>query len=264
MRRRVHALIDATTFRIDGRLALITGSSEGIGFAIARGLAQAGAIVVLNGRTQSKLDSAAAALEDAGVGAVHHRSFDVTDHAMVRGAVDDIEQSIGPIEILVNNAGIQRRAPIQQFDADDWRELMAINLDSAFFVGQAVAQKMIARKHGRIINICSVQSELGRPGIAPYAASKGALKMLTKGMAIDLGPSGINVNGIGPGYFKTVLNEKLVNDEQFSSWLINRTPSRRWGEVDELAGAAVFLASDASAFVNGHILYVDGGVTAQL
>lgn len=257
-------MIDAKTFRLDGRLALVTGSSEGIGFAIARGLAQAGAAVVLNGRTQSKLDAAVAALNDEGRAAVHHRAFDVTDAEQVRKAIGEIEQAIGPIEILVNNAGTQRRAPIQQFALDDWRTLMATNLDSAFFVGQAVAQQMITRGRGRIINICSVQSELGRPGIAPYAASKGALKMLTKGMAIDLGPSGINVNGIGPGYFKTVLNEKLVNDEQFSGWLVNRTPSRRWGEVDELAGAAVFLASDASSFVNGHILYVDGGVTAQL
>jgi gluconate 5-dehydrogenase len=141
---------------------------------------------------------------------------------------------------------------------------MQTNLDSVFFVGQAVAQHMIARKKGRIINICSVQSELGRPGISPYMASKGALKMLTKGMAIDWGPLGLNVNGIGPGYFKTELNDKLVNDATFSAWLTHRTPSRRWGEVEELAGAAVFLASDASTFVNGHILYVDGGVTAQL
>ncbi len=262
--RRVYGLIDAGTFRLDGRLALVTGSSEGIGFAIARGLAQAGAAVVLNGRTESKLDAAASALADEGLSAVHRRAFDVTDRVQVRRAVDDIEQSIGAIEILVNNAGMQRRAPIQQFDPADWRALMATNLDGAFFVGQAVAQAMVQRRRGRIINICSVQSELGRPGIAPYAASKGALKMLTKGMAIDLGPSGINVNGIGPGYFKTALNEKLVADERFSSWLIDRTPSRRWGEVDELAGAAVFLASDAASFVNGHILYVDGGVTAQL
>ncbi|MEO9101371.1 MAG: glucose 1-dehydrogenase [Burkholderiaceae bacterium] len=257
-------MIDAKTFRLDGRLALITGSSEGIGLAIARGLAQAGAAVVLNGRTQSKLDAAAATLKDEGLMAVHHRAFDVTDADQVGKAVEEIEQTIGAIEILVNNAGIQRRAPIQEFAIDDWRELMATNLDSAFFVARAVSQQMIVRRRGRIINICSVQSELGRPGIAPYAASKGALKMLTKGMAIDLGPLGINVNGIGPGYFKTVLNEKLVKDEQFSGWLVNRTPSRRWGEVEELAGAAVFLASDASTFVNGHILYVDGGVTAQL
>jgi gluconate 5-dehydrogenase len=141
---------------------------------------------------------------------------------------------------------------------------MRTNLDSVFLVAQAVARHMIPRGKGRIVNICSVQSEIGRPGIAPYMATKGAVKMLTKGMAIDWGPHGINVNGLGPGYFKTELTEKLVADESFSSWLTNRTPNRRWGEVEELAGAIVFLASDASSFVNGHILYVDGGVTATL
>ncbi|HEY9238189.1 MAG TPA: SDR family oxidoreductase, partial [Burkholderiaceae bacterium] len=195
---------------------------------------------------------------------VHARAFDVTDRAAVDAAVAAIEAQIGPIEILVNNAGIQRRAPFHEFAPADWAELMRTNLDSVFHVGQAVAKHMVTRQRGRIVNICSVQSELGRPGIAPYTASKGAVKMLTKGMAIDLGPHGINVNGIGPGYFKTELNQKLVDDPAFSSWLINRTPSRRWGDVEDLAGAAVFLASDASRFVNGHILYVDGGVTATL
>ncbi len=185
-------------------------------------------------------------------------------HAAVAAAVATIEADIGAIDILVNNAGIQRRAAFQDFAAADWQAIMRTNLDSMFIVGQAVAQRMVARKRGRIINICSVQSELGRPGIAPYTASKGAVKMLTKGMAIDLGPHGINVNGLGPGYFKTELNQKLVDDPAFSAWLINRTPNRRWGEVDELAPAAVFLASDASRFINGHILYVDGGVTASL
>jgi gluconate 5-dehydrogenase len=251
------------SFRLDGRLALITGSSAGIGLALARGLGQAGARLVLNGRDAARLAAAAATLRSAGL-EVHEQAFDVTQHDAVRAAVDAIEAQHGPIEILVNNAGIQRRAPFQDFAAADWAELMRTNLDSAFHVGQAVARKMIPRGRGRIINICSVQSELGRPGIAPYTASKGALKMLTKGMAIDLGPLGINVNGIGPGYFKTELNRKLVDDPAFSAWLIGRTPSRRWGEVEELAGAAVFLASDAARFVNGHILYVDGGVTATL
>ncbi|MEO8248444.1 MAG: glucose 1-dehydrogenase [Burkholderiales bacterium] len=256
-------MIDEKTFRLDGRTALVTGSSEGIGLALARGLGQAGATVVLNGRTQSKLDQAARALKDEGL-AVHQSRFDVTDSDAVKAAVAEIEADVGAIDILINNAGIQRRAPIQDFPESDWHELMRTNLDSVFFVGKAVAQKMIERKRGKIINICSVQSELGRPGIAPYTASKGAVKMLTKGMAIDLGPHGINVNGIGPGYFKTDLTEKLVKDEQFTAWLVAHTPSRRWGEVEELAGAAVFLASDASVFVNGHILYVDGGVTASL
>jgi gluconate 5-dehydrogenase len=256
-------MIDANSFRLDGRLALVTGSSAGIGLAIARGLAQAGAGVVLNGRDAARLGAAEAALRAEGL-AVHANAFDVTDGDAVSAAVDAIERGIGPIEILVNNAGMQRRAPFDQYDAADWKMLMRTNVDSVFHVGQAVARKMIERKRGRIINICSVQSELGRPGIAPYTATKGAVKMLTKGMAIDLGPHGINVNGIGPGYFKTELNQKLVDDPQFSAWLIGRTPSRRWGDVEDLAGAAVFLASDASRFVNGHILYVDGGVTASL
>ena len=255
--------MSAYTFRLDGRLALITGSSSGIGFALARGLGQAGAALVLNGRDAVKLEQAAGILRAEGL-QVHTRGFDVTQAAAVQAAVDDIETTIGAINILVNNAGMQRRMPLQDFPADDWHELMRTNVDSVFLVGQAVARKMIARQRGKIINICSVQSELGRPNIAPYMASKGAVKMLTKGMAIDWGPYGIQVNGLGPGYFKTELTEKLVADEQFSAWLTGRTPSRRWGDVAELSGAAVFLASDASSFVNGHILYVDGGVTATL
>ncbi len=251
------------SFKLDGRLALVTGSSDGLGLAMARALAQAGATVVINGRGEAKLQAAVLLLQQEGLRA-HARACDVTDAQAVQGMVNDIETTIGPISILVNNAGIQRRGPLHDFKHDDWRELMQTNLDSVFFVGQAVAQKMIPRKTGKIINICSVQSELGRPGISPYMASKGAVKMLTKGMAIDWGPLGLNVNGIGPGYFKTVLNAKLVADETFSAWLINRTPSRRWGEMEELGGAAVYLASEASRFVNGHILYVDGGVTATL
>jgi gluconate 5-dehydrogenase len=256
-------MIDASTFRLDGRLALVTGSSAGIGLALARGLAQAGARVVLNGRDATRLAASAQQLQGEGLAAVSH-SFDVTDRAAVDAAIELIESTIGPIDILVNNAGMQRRAPFAEFPAADWDTLMRTNVDSLFHVGQAVARRMIPRKRGRIINICSVQSELGRPNIAPYAASKGAVKMLTKGMAIDLGPHGITVNGLGPGYFKTELTQALVSDETFSAWLTNRTPSRRWGEVHELAPAAVFLASDAAAFVNGHILYVDGGVTATL
>jgi len=256
-------MIDASTFRLDGRVALVTGSSAGIGLALARGLGQAGATVVLNGRDVKKLEDTAARLQAEGL-LVHSRAFDVLDAAAVAAAVDSIEAEVGPIDVLVNNAGIQRRAPFHEYSAADWNDVMRTNVDSMFVVGQAVAKRMVPRKRGRIINICSVQSELGRPGIAPYAASKGAVKMLTKGMAIDLGPHGINVNGLGPGYFKTELTEKLVADEAFSGWLIGRTPSRRWGDVEDLAPAVVFLASDASRFVNGHILYVDGGVTATL
>lgn len=256
-------MINANTFRLDDRIALVTGSSAGIGLALARGLGQAGAKLVLNGRDASKLAQAAQTLRGEGL-TVHTAAFDVTDAAAVTRAIDTIESGTGPIDILINNAGIQRRAPLQDFAVSDWHAIMQTNLDSAFFVAQSVARHMIARQRGRIVNICSVQSELGRPGIAPYMASKGALKMLTKGMAIDWGPLGLHVNAIGPGYFKTELTEKLVNDATFSHWLTQRTPSRRWGEVEELAGAAVFLCSDASSFVNGHVLYVDGGVTAQL
>jgi len=256
-------MIDANTFRLDGRLALVTGSSGGIGLALARGLAQAGASVVLNGRDAGKLAQAVALLEGEGL-KVHSRAFDVTKRDEIDASIAAIEAEIGAIEILVNNAGMTRRGPFHELDAADWDTVMRTNVDSIFNVGQAVAKHMVARKRGRIINICSVMSELGRPGTVVYTASKGAAKMLTKGMAIDLGPLGINVNGIGPGYFKTELTEKLVADATFSAWLVNRTPSRRWGDVEDLAGAAVFLASDASRFVNGHILYVDGGVTATL
>jgi gluconate 5-dehydrogenase len=250
-------------FDLGGKTALITGSSAGIGLALAQGLAGAGATVVLNARNAAKLEAAAAGLSAMGA-RVHASAFDVTDAAAVAEAVARIEAQIAPIDILVNNAGMQKRAPLQDFEQADWRQLMSTNLDSVFIVGQAVARHMIPRGRGKIINICSVQSELGRPGIAPYTASKGAVKMLTKGMAIDWGPHGLQVNGLGPGYFKTELNQALVDNPEFSAWLINRTPSRRWGDVEDLVGAAVFLASDASRFVNGHILYVDGGVTATL
>lgn len=250
------------SFSLSGRRALITGSSTGIGLALARALGQAGAHLILNGRGATKLEAAAAQLRSEGL-SVSTAVFDVTDSAAVQTAVSAIE-AMGPIDILVNNAGMQIRNALDQFADADWHTLMRTNLDSVFFVGKAVAQKMIERQKGKIVNICSVQSELGRPGIAPYTASKGAVKMLTKGMAIDWGQHGINVNGLGPGYFKTELTEKLVADPAFTAWLVGRTPSRRWGDVEDLGGAAVFLASDASRFVNGHVLYVDGGVTATL
>jgi gluconate 5-dehydrogenase len=250
-------------FGLRGRIALVTGSSRGIGRALAAGLAQAGAHVVVNGRSAEAVDAVAAQVVADG-GKAHGAAFDVTDGAQVRAGVARIEAQIGPIDILVNNAGVQRRMPLEDFPEDDWRSLMATNLDSVFLVGQAVARAMIPRGRGRIINICSVQSELARPNIAPYTASKGAVKMLTKAMATDWGKHGIRVNGLGPGYFRTPLNKALVEDEKFSAWLTARTPLGRWGEVEELVGAAVFLASDASSFVNGHILYVDGGITASL
>ena len=251
------------SFDLTGRTALITGSSAGIGYALAHGLARAGARVILNARNVRKLEHAADLLRAQGA-VVLSAAFDVTDSAAVVAGVGRIEAEVGPIDILVNNAGMQRRAPLEQFEEAQWDELMSTNVSSVFLVGQAVARHMIGRRRGKIINICSVQSELGRPNIAPYTASKGAVKMLTKGMAIDWGPYNIQVNGLGPGYFKTELTEALVKDAEFTRWLLGRTPSRRWGDVEDLAGAAVFLASDAANFVNGHILYVDGGVTATL
>lgn len=250
-------------FDLSGRLALVTGSSRGIGLAIARGLSDAGAAVVLNGRDGPALDAAAEALRAEGR-TVHVAGFDVTDPDAVAAGIARIEAEIGPIDILFSNAGVQYRTPLEDYPLDAWRRLIATNLDSVFLVGQAVARHMIPRGRGKIVNVCSVQSELARPGIAPYTATKGAVKMLTKGMATDWGRHGLQVNGLGPGYFKTELNAALVADATFSAWLEKRTPAGRWGNVEELIGAAVFLASDASSFVNGHILYVDGGITASL
>ncbi len=250
-------------FDLTGRTAFITGSSKGIGLSLASALGGAGASVVLNGRDPQRLELARQDLQARGL-RVHALAFDVTDADAVEAGIAQIESTIGAIDILVNNAGMQHRAPFAEFPIDAWRKITSTNLDSVFFVGRAVAQRMIQRKRGKIINICSVQSELGRPGIAPYAATKGAVKMLTKGMAIDLGKHGIQVNGLGPGYFKTELNQALVDDPAFSTWLAGRTPAGRWGNVEELHGAAIFLASDAASFVSGHILYVDGGITASL
>ena len=250
-------------FSLDGRLALVTGSSQGIGLALARGLGEAGAALVLNGRDTDKLAAAAAGLREAGI-TVHEMAFDVTDADAVTEAVGAIEREIGAIDILINNAGMQFRTPLEEFPEEAWHRLVKTNIDSVFFVGKAVANHMIPRKAGKIINICSVQSELGRYSIAPYTMTKGAVKMLTRGMCIDWGRYNIQVNGIGPGYFNTPLNKALVEDPKFTEWLQGRTPAGRWGEVDELVGAAVFLSSSASSFVNGHVLYVDGGIIAGL
>ncbi len=250
-------------FDLRGRLALITGSSQGIGLALAGALGSAGAAVVLNARNAKRLAQAQEALREQGITA-HVATFDVTDSAAVNAAIARIEGDVGAIDILVNNAGMQHRGAFTEFPDDAWAKLTRTNLDSVFYVGRAVARCMLPRKRGRIINIGSVQCDLGRPNIAPYAATKGAVKMLTKGMATDLGPHGLQVNALAPGYFKTELTQALVADAAFSDWLAKRTPAGRWGEVDELAGAAIFLASDAASFVNGHILTVDGGITACL
>ncbi|HVY21512.1 MAG TPA: SDR family oxidoreductase [Bauldia sp.] len=250
-------------FDLSGRIALVTGSSKGIGYAIAEALLDGGAEVVLNARNGKELEEARARLA-AGGGKVHAVAFDVTDQRAVADAVDRIERDIGPIAILFNNAGIQRRGPLIDVKPETWRELMATDLDAVFFVGQAVARKMIPRGKGKIVNTCSLTSEVGRATIAPYTAAKGAVKMLTRAMCVEWAAHGIQVNGIGPGYFKTELNRALFDDPAFTDWLIKRTPARRWGDVGELKGAAVFLASDAANFVNGQVIYVDGGLLASM
>lgn len=246
-------------FDLSGKRALITGSSQGIGFALAQGLAAAGAQIVLNGRNEGKLTSAAAQLTGAAT-----LAFDATDHEAVRAAVDDFEARHGAIDILVNNAGMQHRAPLEDFPAAAFEQLLQTNIASVFHVGQAVARHMIGRGRGKIINIASVQTLLARPGIAPYTATKGAVANLTKGMATDWAKHGLNCNAIAPGYFDTPLNAALVADPEFSAWLAKRTPAGRWGQVEELQGACIYLASDAASFVNGHTLFVDGGITASL
>ncbi len=250
-------------FNLSDRVALVTGSSQGIGLALAEGLGAAGARVIINGRDGDKLEAAKAALAAKGL-TVSVAAFDVTDEAAVTAGIDTITREFGGIGILVNNAGMQFRTTLEDYPLEKWRELMRVNVESAFIVGKAVAKGMIARGTGKIINIGSVQSELGRPTIAPYTATKGAIKMLTKGMCADWAKHGLQINAIAPGYFKTPLNQALVDNPEFSSWLEKRTPAGRWGTVDELIGAAVFLASPASSFVNGHILYVDGGITSVL
>ena len=250
-------------FNLSGRRALITGSSQGIGFALARGMAAAGAGIVLNGRDEDKLALAAKELRASGA-AVEVLAFDVTDHHAVRAAIDGFEEAHGSIDILVNNAGMQHRAPLEDFPMDAFERLLQTNVASVFHVGQAVARHMIARGAGKIVNIASVQAALARPGIAPYTATKGAVANLTKGMATDWAKYGLQCNGLAPGYFDTPLNAALVADSEFSGWLAKRTPAGRWGNVEELVGACIFLSSDASSFVNGHTLFVDGGITASL
>lgn len=250
-------------FDLTGRLALVTGSSQGIGRALAKGLAEHGAAIVINGRTEASVGAAVAELTESGFTA-HAAVFDVTDHDAVAAAVETIESGVGPVDILINNAGMQFRTPLEDFPVDKWEALFATNVTSVFNVGQAVARHMIRRGHGKIINIGSVQSELARPSIAPYTATKGAVRNLTRGMATDWARYGLQVNAIAPGYFKTPLNQALVDNPEFSAWLENRTPAGRWGDVDELVGAAVFLAGDASSFVNGQVVYVDGGITASI
>lgn len=251
-------------FDVSGRVALVTGSGRGIGFALAKGLLAAGGTVVLNGRNVEALARARDKLEGEPGGKVFVQPFDVTDPRAVAEGVAATERVIGPIEILVNNAGMQYRAAFLDFPDEIWEQVLRTNLTGAFLVGKEVARHMVRRRHGKIVNICSVQSERARPGIAAYSASKGALKLLTQGMCADLGPAGIQVNGIGPGYFETDLTAALVADEDFHAWICSKTPLGRWGQVEELVGALLFFSSSASDFVSGQVLYVDGGMLAVL
>jgi len=250
-------------FDLTGRRAFITGSSRGIGLAYAHAVAEHGAEVVLNSRNPDDVGKAVEEMRAAGYKASGY-AFDVADPAAVEDSVARIEAEAGPIDILFNNAGIQRRTPLVDFPVETWREVMATNLDAVFYLGQAVARRMIPRNRGKIINTCSLGSERARATIAPYSTSKGAVKMLTKAMCVEWAKYNIQANGIGPGYFATEMNTALVADPDFNAFVMSRTPAGRWGRVDELKGVAVFLSAPASDFVNGQILYVDGGVLAQM
>jgi len=250
-------------FDISGRIILVTGSSQGIGLSIARGFARNGAKVILNGRDPEKLQKVVCELKGEGYDVMGY-AFDVTNQTMVIKTVDIIEQEVGPIGVLVNNAGIHRRAPFESLSLSDWQMVMDTNLTSAFIVSQAVARYMIKRRQGKIINITSLNAEAARPTIANYCSAKGGLKMLTKALATELGKYNIQANAIGPGYIETELTAVLAADPEFDSWVKKEVPLGRWGKTEDLIGAAIFLASPASDYVNGHTLYVDGGWQASL
>ncbi len=248
-------------FSVNGKTALVTGSTGGLGLYLARGLAKREARVIINGRNQAKVDDRVQQLKESGFDAFGS-VFDVTNSKQVGKGIEQIIEKAGPIDILVNNAGINIRGALEDFPEQDWKTVLDTNLTGVYLVSKAVVKSMIEQQAGKIINIGSVQSELGRPTIAAYAASKGGIKMLTKGMAAEWARHNIQVNAIGPGYFKTDLTKPLYENPEFDEWLCNRTPSNRWGNPDELIGALIFLASSASSYVNGHMLFVDGGLTS--
>ena len=250
-------------FDLSGRTALVTGSSRGLGRAIAEGLARAGARLIVNGVDPARVEAAIAEMRAAGF-AAEGAAFDVTDEAGIVEAFERFEAAGIEIDILVNNAGIQVRKPLVEFSSAEWRKVIETNLTSAFVVGREAARRMILRKRGKIINIGSLASELARPTVGPYTAAKGGIKNLTRSMAVEWAANGIQANAIGPGYMLTDMNEALVKNPDFSAWLMSRIPSKRWGRPDELVGAAVFLASAASDYVNGQIIYVDGGMLAAM
>lgn len=250
-------------FSLTGRTVLVTGSTQGIGFGLARGLAEAGARVVINGRTAEKVDRAVSELTSLGL-SVDGAAFDVTSEEAVLKATEAVDKISDTLDILVNNAGGTIRKPIQELTFDEWKQVLDLNLTGAFLTTRAFASTMIARREGKIINICSLLSDIARPENTAYAASKGGLRMYTRALAVELGRHNIQANGIAPGYFRTPLSKVLQENREFDRWLKARTPMGRWGNVDELVGAAVFLASSASNFVTGQIINVDGGITASL
>ena len=256
-------------FTLEGKVALVTGASYGIGFAIASGFAAAGAKIVFNDIKQELVDKGLAAYAEAGIEAKGY-VCDVTDEDAVNNLVKTIEEEVGVIDILVNNAGIIKRIPMHEMTAAEFRQVVDVDLNAPFIVSKAVIPSMIKKGHGKIINICSMMSELGRETVSAYAAAKGGLKMLTKNICSEFGGANIQCNGIGPGYIATQqtapLRERQADGSRhpFDQFIIGKTPAGRWGEAEDLAGPAVFLASDASNFVNGHVLYVDGGILAYI
>ncbi|MDI2099524.1 glucose 1-dehydrogenase [Ruicaihuangia caeni] len=254
--------MSTSLFDISGRVALVTGSSRGIGRAIAEGLLDAGAVVVLNGLDpQRLLDTHRELVGRYGAERVHARAFDVTDGASTAEAVDWVEREMGPLDILVNNAGIQHRVPLLELEQADWERVVSTNLTSAFLVGREAARHMIARGRGKIVNIASVQADLARPTIAPYTASKGGIRNLTRAMTAEWAQHGLQINAIAPGYIHTEMTQKLVDDPQFNEWILGRTPAHRWGTTADIVGPLLWLASDAAGFVNGQVVFVDGGMT---
>lgn len=250
-------------FDLTGKVALITGSSRGLGYAMAEGLAQAGATVILNGRNQERLAATVSEFKDKGY-SVHSAAFDVTQSAEIKKQVAHITETVGTIDILINNAGIQHRQPLEEFDESAWRNVMDVNVNGVFLTSQAVVHGMIKQQSGKIINIASLMSEVSRATISAYVASKGAVKQLTKSMSTEWAQHNIQINAIAPGYFKTELNVALFTDPEFNAWIEQRTPAGRWGEPEELVGVAVFLASNASSYINGQMLIIDGGMLGTI
>ncbi|MDF2666387.1 MAG: dehydrogenase with different specificity [Microbacterium sp.] len=253
---------NADLFDVADRLAFVTGSSRGLGRALALTLARGGARLIVHGRDVDAVEHTRAEAEELSGRPAHAVTFDVTDARAVEDAVGEVLENIGVPDILVNNAGVQRRAPIHEFPVSDWDDIVAANLSGVFYVSRFVTPAMVARGSGKVVNVASVQSRLARQTIAPYSATKGGVAQLTAGMAADLARHGIQVNALSPGYFATEMNRDLVEDPEFTRWLAQRTPAARWGDFDELRGALLFLASDASSFVSGQNIFVDGGMTA--